>query len=284
MSTLSRTLVAVCIAAVLCAPARPSRVASAAPEAPAADGQSQLPTLKPSHILDAVRRRKSLGPRLSPAALARYANELLALRGFDYNFDACEIFPPEDPAQHERGPRPGGAWARTTLEHRMTRADESGLTFRLVTDERGGMCAECFLTIPALRVTKGSITVVAEGGATYELKRPAAFKLDEAQLLDPGMKRALRTWQLPYQTIPAGVSPDGKSVYLSFYEEAGLDELVLEISEEGSPRFTARAKAAAAKGEWVTDPPREPDDPFEGYMRFSVGRKGHVIRFSGPCT
>lgn len=280
MSRLSRTLVAVCMASALCAPARTLRVARGAG---AADGQAHLPTLKPSHILDAVRRRKSLDPRLSPAGLAGYANELLARRGFDYDFDACEIFPPADPARHERGPRPDGTRAQTTLEHHMTRADGRGLTFKLVADDRGGMCAECFLTIPALRVTKGSITVVAEGGATYELKRPAALKLDEVQLLDPAMKRVLRSWHLPYQTIPAGISADGKRVYLSFYEEAGLDELVLEISEEGSPRFAVRARTAAAKGEWITDPPREPDDPFEGYMRFNAGRT-HVVRFTGPCT
>jgi hypothetical protein len=52
---------------------------------------------------------------------------------------------------------------------------------------------------------------VFAGGKLYGLKRPAAFKLDKAYLVGPDLKAVLRTWQLPYQTVPVGVSPDGGS-------------------------------------------------------------------------
>ena len=277
MSRLSRTLFAVCVAAVLCAPARPLHVASGAFARVAPDGQGQFPTLEPSHILEAVRRRKSLDPRLSAGGLARYANELLARRGFDYDFDACEIFPPPLAAA-SLAPE-----ATFTFDRRLIRLDGRGVTFKLVTDNFGAPCAECFLHVPALRVTKGEMELVA-GGVTYALKRPDSFKLDEAHLVGADLKTVLRTWQMPYQTIPAGVSPDGRSLYVDFYEDAGLGELVLELKEDGRLRFRVRKEVGAGGGEWVTEHPKDPSDDYLGFQRFRSGGRTHVIRFSGPCT
>jgi hypothetical protein len=282
LGRLSRTLFAVCVAALLCAHARPSRVHTAARAEAAAEGQTQLPTLKPSHVLEEVRRRKAARPALSASGLARYANELLARRGFDYDFNACELFPPGTLAQGGNT-RPDGTPARATLEQRMTRADGVAMTFRFAVSDSEAMCSECFLTLPALRVTKGEMTLVGDG-ATYTLKRPDAFALDEAYLVAEDLKTVLRTWQLPYQTIPAGVSHDGRSLYLSFYEDAGLDELVLEIKEDGRPRFRAAREAGAKGGEWVTEHPKDPSDDYLSFMRFRAGGRTHVVRFSGPCT
>lgn len=282
MSRLSRTLFAVCVAALLCAPVQPLRGASGTAAPGVADGQGQFPTLQPSNILDAVRRRKALSPRLSASGLARYANELIKQKGFDYNFDVCEIFPREMLA----GGTPGGATgALHTFDRPLTRLDGRGVTFRFVADDYGSPCAECFLPVPALRVTKGEMELVA-GGVTYSLKRPAAFMLDEAQLVGADLKTVLRTWQLPYQTIPVGVSSDGRSLYVDFYEDAGLDELVLEVSDDGRPRFRARREAVAGEGEWVEQPPQpsHPLDDYPSFMRFRSGGRTHVIRFSGPCT
>jgi hypothetical protein len=282
LSRLSRTLVVVCVAAALPALARTPRAPSSSPTRIAAEGHSHAPTLKPSGILDAVRRRKSLGPALSAAGLARYANALLARAGFDYDFDVCELFPPET-LPRPGGVRPDGTWTPITLEQRLTRADGRDLTFRLAADDRGGMCSECFLTLSALRVTKGEMTVVADG-VTYGLKRPPAFKLDEAQLVGADLKTVLRTWQMPYQTIPVGVSPDARSIYLGFYEDFGLDELVLEISDEGRPRFRARREVLSGEGEWLTEHPTDPLDAYLSFKRFRAGGRTHVVRFSGPCT
>ena len=118
----------------------------------------------------------------------------------------------------------------------------------------------------------------------YGLKRPASFVLDEAQLLDPSSKRVLRSWQLPFQTIPEGISADGRSLFLGFHTEFGLDELLLELPEDGRPRFRAKEGTDLGAGEWIDERPRDPHDTFEGYMRFRVGGREHVVRFTGPCT
>lgn len=282
MGRLSRTLFAVCFAALLCTQARPSRVPPAARATAAAEGQGQLPTLKPSNIVAAVRLRKSGAPRLSASGLARYANELLAREGFDYNFDACDFFPPAS-LTPGGGMLPDGTLKRMTLERRMTRADGREMTFKFVAGDGEAVCSECYLTLPALRVTKDEMTLVGDG-ATYTLKRPASFALDEAYLVAEDFKTVLRTWQLPYGTIPSGVSPDGRSIYVSFYEDAGLDELVLEIKEDGRPRFRVAREAGAKGGEWVTEFPKDPSNDYLSFMRFRAGGRTHVVRFNGPCT
>jgi hypothetical protein len=229
-----------------------------------------------------LKRRKASGPALSASGLARYANALLARRGFDYDFNACEFFPTGTLTPGGRL-RPDGSWKQITLERRMTRVGGGEMTLKFVATDAEAICSECYLTLPALRVTEGEMTVVA-GGAAYTLKRPAEFDLDEAYLVADDLKTVLRTWQLPFQTVPSGVSPDGRGLYVSFYEDYGLDELVLEITEDGRPRFRVAREVGARGGEWITEHPKDPSNDYLGFMRFRAGGRSRVVRFSAPCT
>ena len=267
-----RALFAVCVAWALCAHARPAHDSAAA--------QGRRPTLRPSNVLDEVKRYKAQRPGLRADALARHANALLARRGFDYDFDACEIFPRELLADGGGGTATG---ALHTFRRRLTRLDGRAVVFDLVADDLGAPCSECFLSLPALRVTKTGMTLVS-GGTAYELKRPAFFVLDEAYLVGPDLKTVLRTWQLPFQTIPAGVSPDGRRLYVGFYEDYNLGELLLEITEDGRTSFRAAQEVGAGGGEWLEDFPKDPKNDYLSFMRFRNGGRTHVIRFTGPCT
>lgn len=278
---MSRALFAVCVAWAVCVHARPahdSKVTAAATHTAAR--QSRRPTLRPSNVVEALKQYKARRPALKAAALARYGNALLARKGFDYSFDVCEIFPGEM--------RDGGGGTATgaphTFRRRLTRLDGRGVTFDLVADDLGAPCGECFLSVPARRVTKDEMHLVA-GGAVYGLKRPASFVLDEAHLVGPDLKTVLRTWQLPYQTIPEGVSPDGRLLYIGFYDDDHLGELVLEISEDGRTRFrTAEGAGVGKGGEWVEAHPKDPRNDYLSFLRFRAGGRTHVVRFSGPCT
>lgn len=266
-------LFAVCVAWALCAHAQDFASVAAA--------QGRRPTLRPSNVVEDLKRYKALRPGIKAAALARYGNALLARRGFDYDFDACEIFPREmlngDGSLLE-------AERLHTFQRRLTRLDGRRVTFNLVADDLGGPCGECHLMLPALRVTKTEMHLVA-GGAVYELKRPASFVLDEAQLVGPDLKTVLRTWQLPHQTIPEGISPDGRRLYVGFHDEDHLDEVVLEITEDGRTNFRAAADAGVGDGgEWIKDHPKDPRNDYLSFLRFRNGGRTHVIRFTGPCT
>lgn len=272
MNSLGRALFVACVALALCAHARPARDSAAA-------AAGRPPTLRPSNLLDEVRRYRERRPGIEAAALARHANALLARKGFDYDFNVCEIFPApvtDDPARR-RGSEGG------SLRHGFFRPDGRGVSFDIVFEGGGGMCGECFLALPALRVTRDDMHVVA-GGAVYGLKRPASFALDEAHLVAADLKTVLRTWQLPFQTIPEGVSPDGKLLYVGFYDDYNLGELVLEIGEDGRTGFRAAKEVAAGGGEWVGGHPKDPNDAYLSFMRSRAGAAAHVVRFSGPCT
>lgn len=53
--------------------------------------QNQAPIIHPSNILDDVSNKVKNQPNISSRELAVYANRLLAEKGFDYEFDVCEI-------------------------------------------------------------------------------------------------------------------------------------------------------------------------------------------------
>ena len=127
--------------------------------------------------------------------------------------------------------------------------------------------------------------LVVSGGHRYQLKRPPEFGLDEAELVDEAMRKVLRTWQLPYQNIPVGISPDGTKLYLEFYTDDELDALVLELSENGRAQFKARRDVdLQRKSEWVENHPKDPLNDYLSFIRFYAGRKSYVIKFSAPCT
>ena len=239
------------------------------------------PKIITSTILDDLQKRKQERLNLSPRELAAYANTLLEQKGFNYDFDACEIL---EVNGKSTGRDALPLKSPETLSYKMAQNDGRDVTFHIPADGGDGLCGECFFQIPVLQVTRGEILIVAEG-KRYWLKRPKAFVLDEAELVDDTMQNVLRTWQLPYQTVPAGISPDGSKIYVEFHKGQGPDELILELSEEGELRFKARSDVELqGKGEWLEDHPQDPKNTYLSFMRFVVGGKSYIIKFTAPCT
>ena len=122
--------------------------------------------------------------------------------------------------------------SRIIYSYKMTQSVGRKITLRFISENPGDApCGECFSPIPGLQVTKQEMLIVS-GGHRYRLKRPAWFGLDEAELVDETMKKVLRTWQLPYQTIPVGISPDDQTLFGKL-RGSGTCALVLELSENG---------------------------------------------------
>lgn len=242
----------------------------------------RAPQIRAATVLEDLLKRENGRPRLSTRALAAYGNALLREQGFNYSFDACDILK----ANGKDGggnTRPTGA--ELTYAYKLTRADGRSMSFRILSgdDEGGGMCGECFFEIPALRVTKTEMVVRAEGGA-YRLRRPKEFALDEAALVDRSLRRVLRTWQMPFETAPAGISPDGTKLYVDFYEGLAPEGLLLELSDGGTVKFRARSDVRLREGEWIKDFPKDPGNDYLSYMRFTSGGKTYFVKFTGPCT
>ncbi|HKY44417.1 MAG TPA: hypothetical protein VJM50_15120 [Pyrinomonadaceae bacterium] len=232
--------------------------------------------VKPSNVVSEVSERATQTPSLTPAELAAYGNDLIARKGFDYSFDICDILSQRD--------RTHSTSAEIVRNYPMTLTDGGKRTFSFtIQNPNESLCGECWSLIPSLQVTNKEMTVIAEG-KRYRVRRPSSFILDEAHLVDETLKKIIRTWQMPYQVVPAGISADGTKLYLNFYPDNGLDHLVLEVPENGPPQFRDRAVLKSGEGKFLENHPKDPSNTYLSFMSFRVGEKTYFVKFSAPCT
>jgi hypothetical protein len=229
-----------------------------------------------SNIVSEVSHRAKQRPSLTAIELAAFGNELITRKGFDYDFNVCDILTERDRANNSS--------ANFVRTYQMTSTADEQLTFRFtIANLDESLCGECWTTVPSLQVTNKEMTLIAQG-RQYRVRRPPSFHLDEVQLVDETLKKALRTWQLPFQAVPIGISPDGTKLYVDFYSDYELEQLVLEVSENGPPQFRDRAVIKSDEGKNVENHPTDPDNAYLSFTSFRVGEKTYYIKFSGPCT
>lgn len=243
--------------------------------------QAHASKIQPSSILRDLRSKKEHQPSIPPNELAEHANKLLEQKGFDYNFDVCEIAKANNLSVRTLD----APLSKKARPYRMTQTNGEEITFHIAANYIAeGICSECFFPIPALQVTKREILAIVEG-KQYRLKRPTGFVLDEVSLVDENLRKVIRKWQLPYQTVPRGISEDGTKIYVGFYVEAGLDELVLEISATGRIQFKAcKDVDLQDEGEWIENHPKELNNDYLAFKRFHVAGRSYIIKFDGPCS
>ena len=234
-------------------------------------------SIKPSNVLREVSERAKQQPSLTPAELAAYGNDLIARKGFGYDFNICDVL-------HTKPTQTSPADFVRPYQMTLSRGVKRTFELRIGNPNAdSALCGECWSEIPSVQVRKKELTLIAEG-KRYRVRRPPSFNLDEVELVDETLKNVLRTWQLPYQTIPAGISADGTKLYLDFYTDFKLEQLVLEISENGPPQFRERAVIKSSEGKTIENHPKDPRNAYLSFMSFNVGEKTYRIKFSGPCT
>lgn len=274
------------VVALLACALLPGVAASAQTSARNTAARGRAVRVKPADIFEAMYFRERADSRISPAALAAYGNSLVARRGLDFGADACAVM-----EANRNAPRvPEVSESARAFTYTTRRVGGGRVRLRLVADvllgdlSSGLNCGECYFAVPAVRVTRAEMIVVA-GGRRYRLERPGAFLFGEASLMDDSLKTARRAWQLPYQAEPLGLSADRARLYLplpEFDDEGWDDKLALELSDAGV-RFVARDQLTLTKGARLTSPP-EIADSDASYLRFGAGARSYVIRVTAPCT
>ena len=209
--------------------------------------QNQAKITSSTIISDLIEKKKQ-NPKITNQALADYANELLAKKGFNYNFEMSELFNKFSSKQD---------FPDTMKEYvinfpfEFTLADKRKKTFNL--EAKKNLMNQCYdessPAFPVVRATINQVSVIIDGKPTA-VKIPKEFFGTNVQMVDATTKKKVRqNWLTPYSygfsdDSFVGISADGKKIYLSVEdtyvvsdENLIIKELALEIATEGTLRF-----------------------------------------------
>jgi hypothetical protein len=264
------TVIAVCLATVFLIVPTTNLAAKEKSGLRKANLENRYPQIKASTLIVDLHTRQQTDTKLTAKQLADYGNQLMKKKGFNYDFEMCEII------KANKNPRKIGGEASPSLlySYKLNLTGGEKQKFQFITPDTGGFCGECLMTIPVISVSKNEISLLASG-KEYKLKRTASFALNEIVLMDKKMKRVLRRWETPYQTSPAGISADGLKLYL----ESEIEGLLLEISQSGLQFKTKSQVKLRGEGEWLENHPVASKDASFSYMKFRAGKKSFILRF-----
>jgi hypothetical protein len=247
---------------------------------------SSVVEMESSTILKDIEQYKKLNPKASGKDLAAFGNNLLALKGFNYDISICDVIEQKIAAKETKDVSvkvESEDQNFVSFSYPLTLADSTKKTFQITAPNYDQCCCGyCYTEFPVTNITDKEMTLVADG-KTYVVKRTKELtESEEYALVDnQTMRKEIRQWQVPSEGFPLGISEDGKRLYVEIDERL---DLVLEISEDGSFKFTDRKDVKSDEGVYVENGPKEKGNDYIAYMRFTVGGKTYTVKFSGPCT
>ncbi len=242
--------------------------------------------LKSSTIVKDIEQYKKLNPKASGKDLAAFGNNLLLLKGFNYDIDFCDVIEQKIAAKETKdilGDPQNEFDDYVSFAYEMTLADSTKKTFQITAPNHDiCCCGYCYTEFPVTNITASQMTLVADG-KTYVVKRTKELSTNEEYALvdNQTMLKEIRKWQVPYEGFPFGISEDGKRLYIEVDNDG---DIVLEISEDGNFKFVDAKDVKSSKGVFVKEHPTDEDNAYLSFMRFTVGGKIYTVKFSGPCT
>src|SRR5258708_1124502 len=108
-------------------------------------------------VVDYLRDKLKSEPNIDPKDLAALGNLLIEQKGFDYDFDVCDLIDRNpDKIDSVLSPR------EETWDYPMTFAGGKSINLKIITDRPsggGGGCDECFFSIPVLNLTTSELLI-----------------------------------------------------------------------------------------------------------------------------
>lgn len=241
-------------------------------------------------ILNQIAKIKRQKPSSTAQEIADHANGLLPRLGFDYNLDLEKIITRKIKQRQTKPVKVEGDETRY-IKFDLDLVAMSGAKKKLaVTAPAEGLCC-CgyyYTPIPVTKITPRELTIVIDSKEVV-VARPKDIPVVQEYIF--GKQEAkptkLRSWEVPYETYPYGISSDG----LKLYVKTEIDELLLEISENGSLRFVPKdSKEIVTEGEDLNKlpPPKEGEILHRsgelGLIRYVLNDVPYVVEFPYPCT
>lgn len=246
---------------------------------PTFSGTLQITKLKiaPRSTMDQVQAKTTGENKLKPADLVEYANNLIQTEGFTYEFDGWRMVEEQNKNSRVASIK-DSSLKSVTYKATQKNGTPIKLEMEFDPDRTASLCDEQFFPISCSNVTKQEIHLLHQGQA-YTINRNQDFFFEEVALLDPTLKKVLRTWVMPFQAIPLGISADQTKIYIP----CDVESLLLEISESGIA-FRLQSTIKLTPGIELENPPTDPDDAYLSFLKFKHGKQVSILRFSGPCT
>ena len=231
--------------------------------------------LVPSTIGGDIVKYKDEHPAASGREIAEYGNSLLPVTGYNYWIDVNAL------NQKKKNAVRILSDDFQAYPYTMTLSNGKKESFLVFAPRNDSCCCGYFYAdFPVTRVTETAITFISDG-KTYTVIRPKDLATSERYALVDikNPSKEIQRWQVPYETYPSGISEDGTKLYV----QGPIEDVLLEISLDGTFRLVDENEVKSSKGEFCLIP-ENGKDGYEGCMKFEVGTKIHYIRFSAPCT
>lgn len=229
-----------------------------------------------SDVFERLAEKKTANPKIKPDELAVFANNLLAQKGLNYEFEldqsVCNIV-----AERRKKLKPGQSdkiGGKFLLQPKTGNA-----TNVFIPNILSSPCGKCFATLPVVAADETEFVVLIQNRNVGFLRANGLF-LNEVALLDnKDTNKIVRRWTIPFRSIPLGVSSDGMRLYLPLPSK-NFDEIVLSIYENGVIEFVQRAEAE------LGEKPSEVKGsvaPFK-LLSFGTDEKKRTLRYTESCT
>lgn len=244
--------------------------------APTIEAQSDtpyMPKVMPSTLLTELRAKQEAEPKITPHQLAVHANERLAAVGFDYHIDPCDVESTKTEIKF-----PLSEYNEVFHVYGLTGGDGTNIQF--MAKEPGDAPCGCWLYLPIIKAANDRLQIVTDKGLV-SISTKNKFLVEKVELVDPTLRKTIRSWYVHSGGEPAAVSADGKTVYMEFE----IKELLIGTGPDGTLHFVPRTSAdIITKYVDLKRFPKDPDNDYLGFRQFTKGEVKYTLKFSHVCT
>lgn len=240
-------------------------------------------SIERSDLIEQLKQKKKDSPKVVASDLADYANDLLAKTGLNFEFglspEICKAIADKKARTKAQQNPAFGITARFNQE----RGEPVAIKFSDIATDIDA-CGTCAVEMPVITISdKDFVTIIQ--GLNIKLQLSPDISLEKVELIDnQNLKNVVRSWQMPFQTTPIGVSEDKTILYLEL-PIAELSDLALQIYGTGAIQFAAK-KDLNLKDEakMLKDAPKDSNNSYLSYITFGAGAAKKTLRFSAPCS
>lgn len=240
--------------------------------------------IKPSILFEELEKRKSENTKLKPTELAQIANELIPKYGVNFWVDLSGLIEKKTKSKQIIDLADGNV----RINFLLNLSNSTRKSFQIDSPTDSCCCGYAYADFPVSKITSDKMTVIING-ESYEIKRSKEISFSQEHILidNETKSKKIRSWQVPFEMSPFGISGDGKNLYIKSENE----EILLEISENGNLKFVPKDfPNLLTNGK---DLRRFPEPKLgeilyksgeTGLMLFKSANKQYIIDFPYVCT